>query len=189
MGHTVLETVQVTVEHNIGAVPELRNGKLVGIFSERDLMKRGVAEGRAPRSTCMAEVMTDDPLTISMNKDLENCITLMRRHSFRHLPVCPEGHLVGMVSLRDILLHDLNEKDDEVRMMRAYVHSMPDDNCFARPGDLVPAILVPGVSSLRPQALSSPLSVAKTDFFHWHEGNLAPGVSSTVTLLAITSVH
>ncbi|HWS17799.1 MAG TPA: CBS domain-containing protein, partial [Candidatus Elarobacter sp.] len=65
--------------------------------------------------TGMAEVMTDDPLMISMNKDLENCITLMQRHSFRHLPVCHEGHLVGMVSLRDILilLHDLNEKDDE----------------------------------------------------------------------------
>ena len=73
----------------------------------------------------MAEVMTDDPLTISMNKDLENCITLMRRHGFRHLPVCHEGHLVGLVSLRDTLLHGLNEKDDEVRMMRAYIHSMP----------------------------------------------------------------
>jgi CBS domain-containing protein len=113
------------VEHNIGAVPELHNGKLVGIFSERDLMKRVGAEGRDPGSTCMAEVMTDDPLRISMNKDLENCITLMRRHSFRHLPVCHEGHLVGLVSLRDTLLHDLNEKDDEVRMMRAYIHSMP----------------------------------------------------------------
>jgi CBS domain-containing protein len=113
------------VEHNIGAVPELHNGKLVGIFSERDLMKRVGAEGRDPGSTYMAEVMTDDPLRISMNKDLENCITLMRRHSFRHLPVCREGHLVGLVSLRDTLLHDLNEKDDEVRMMRAYIHSMP----------------------------------------------------------------
>ena len=70
--------------------------------------------------------MTDDPLTISMNEDLETCMALMRRHSFRHLPVCHEGQLVGMVSLRDILLHDLNEKDDEVRMMRAYIHSMPD---------------------------------------------------------------
>ena len=48
----------------------------------------------------------------------------MRRHSFRHLPVCPEGHLVGMVSLRHILLHDLNEQEDEVRMMRACIHSM-----------------------------------------------------------------
>src|SRR5258707_12652174 len=69
LGHTVLETVRVMVERNIGAVPVLHNGRLVGIFSERDLMKRVVAEGRDPGSTCMAEAMTDDPLTISMNED------------------------------------------------------------------------------------------------------------------------
>jgi CBS domain-containing protein len=126
LGHTVLETVRAMVERNIGAVPVLHNNKVVGIFSERDLMRRVVSEGRDPRSTCMAEVMTDDPLTINMNEDLDTCMTLMRRHSFRHLPVCHEGQLVGMVSLRDILLHDLDEKDDEVRMMRAYIHSMPD---------------------------------------------------------------
>lgn len=126
MGQTVLETVRVMVEQNIGAVPVLHNGKLVGIFSERDLMKRVVAEGRDPRSTCLAEVMTPDPLTIGMNEDLAHCMTLMRLHGFRHLPVCHEGMLIGMVSLRDILLHDLNEKDDEVRMMRAYLYSSPD---------------------------------------------------------------
>src|ERR1700723_4032145 len=101
MGQTLLETVRVMREHNIGAVPELHNGKLVGIVSERDLTKRVVAEGRDPRSTCMAEAMTDDPLTISMNEDLENCMALMRRHSFHHLPICHEGQLLGMVSLRD----------------------------------------------------------------------------------------
>lgn len=126
LGHTVLETVHAMAQRNIGAVPVLHNGKLVGIFSERDLMKRVVAEGRDPRSTCMAEVMTDDPLTISMNEDIENCVALMRRHGFRHLPVCYEGYLVGMVSLRDILLQDLDQKEDEVRMMRAYIHSTPD---------------------------------------------------------------
>jgi CBS domain-containing protein len=126
LGDTVLETVRAMVERNIGAVPVLHNNKVVGIFSERDLMRRVVAEGRDPRSTCMAEVMTDDPLTINMNEDLDSCLALMRRHSFRHLPVCHQGLLVGMVSLRDILLHDLDEKDDEVRMMRAYIHSMPD---------------------------------------------------------------
>jgi CBS domain-containing protein len=126
IGQTVLETVRAMVEHNIGAVPVLHNGNLVGIFSERDLMKRVVAEGRDPRSTCLAEVMTDDPLTVGMNDELETCTSLMRRHSFRHLPVCHEGQLVGIISLRDILLHDLNEKDDEVRMMRAYIHSVPD---------------------------------------------------------------
>jgi CBS domain-containing protein len=126
IGHTVLETVRAMVERNIGAVPVIHSGELVGIFSERDLMRRVVAEGRDPRSTCMAEVMTDDPLAVGTGEDLETCMALMRRHGFRHLPVCHEGHLVGMVSLRDILLHDLNEKDDEVRMMRAYIHSTPD---------------------------------------------------------------
>lgn len=126
LGYTVLETVRAMVERNIGAVPVIHAGELVGIFSERDLMRRVVAEGRDPRATCMAEVMTEDPLAVGTGEDLETCMALMRRHGFRHLPVCHEGHLVGMVSLRDILLHDLNEKDDEVRMMRAYIHSTPD---------------------------------------------------------------
>jgi CBS domain-containing protein len=126
LGQTVLETVRAMVERNIGAVPVIHGGKLVGIFSERDLMRRVVAEGRDPRATCIAEVMTDDPMVVGTAEDLETCMTLMRRHGFRHLPVCHEGHLVGVVSLRDILLHDLNEKDDEVRMMRAYIHSVPD---------------------------------------------------------------
>jgi len=125
LSQTVLEAVQLMVEHNIGAVPVLQNGKLVGIFSERDLMKRVVGEARDPRSTTLAEIMTEDPLTVSMHEELENCMTIMRRHSFRHLLVCHEGRLVGIVSLRDILLHDLSEKDDEVRMMRAYIHSVP----------------------------------------------------------------
>ena len=126
LSHSVLETVQAMVERNIGAVPIIHSGRLVGIFSERDLMRRVVAEGRDPRSTCVAEVMTDDPMVVGTTEDLETCMTLMRRHGFRHLPVCHEGQLIGMVSLRDILLHDLSEKDDEVRMMRAYIHSMPD---------------------------------------------------------------
>ena len=125
-GHPVLETVCAMVERNIGAVPVIHAGKLVGIFSERDLMRRVVAEGRDPHATCMAEVMTEDPLAVGTGDDLETCMALMRRHGFRHLPVCHEGQLVGMVSLRDILLHDLNEKYDEVRMMRAYIHSIPD---------------------------------------------------------------
>jgi CBS domain-containing protein len=126
IGQTVLETVRAMVERNIGAVPVLHNGQLVGIFSERDLMKRVVAEGRDPRSTSLAEVMTDDPLAISLNEELGNCMSVMRRNNFRHLPVCHEGKVVAMVSLRDILLQDLTDKDDEVRMMRAYIHSVPE---------------------------------------------------------------
>lgn len=123
---SVLEVARIMVEHNIGAVPVLRDGELVGIFTERDLMSRVVAAGRDTAKTLVREVMTDDPLTIDPSDTCETCLTLMRRHNFRHLPVCKDRVLKGIVSLRDILLHDLDEKDDEVRMMRAYLHSTPD---------------------------------------------------------------
>jgi CBS domain-containing protein len=123
---TVLEVARLMVEHNIGAVPVLEDGRLIGIFSERDLMKRVVVGGKDPASTPVREVMTDDPLTVTPNDPLETCMTLMKRHGFRHLPVCVGRELRGVVSLRDIVLHDLDEKDDEVRMMRAYIHSTPD---------------------------------------------------------------
>jgi CBS domain-containing protein len=110
---TVLEAVKLMVQHNIGAVPVLQDGQLVGIFSERDLMSRVVAEG-------------EDPLTIAPNDNLETCMTLMKRHGFRHLPVCSGREVKGVISLRDILLQNLDEKDDEVRMMRAYLHSSPE---------------------------------------------------------------
>jgi CBS domain-containing protein len=120
---SVLEVAQVMVERNIGAVPVLRDGALVGVFSERDLMRRVVVEGRDAARTLVGEVMTENPLTVEPKADLETCIFLMRRHGFRHLPICQGQQLHGMVSMRDIILHDLSEKDDEVRMMRAYIHS------------------------------------------------------------------
>jgi CBS domain-containing protein len=123
---TVLDVAQAMVARNIGAVPVLRDGLLVGIFSERDLMKRVVVEGRQAGDTRVSEVMTSDPLTVSPQETPENCMLLMRRHGFRHLPVCDGKQLRGLVSLRDLMLHDLNEKDDEVRMMRAYIQASPD---------------------------------------------------------------
>ena len=123
---TVFEVAQLMVEHNIGAVPVLQDGQLAGIFSERDLMSRVVVAGKDPARTLVNQVMTEDPLTVAPNDPLETCMTLMKRHGFRHLPVCAGRELKGVVSLRDVLLHDLDEKDYEVRMMRAYLHSTPD---------------------------------------------------------------
>ena len=120
---SVLEVAHAMVERNIGAVPVLRDGRLVGVFSERDLMRRVVVPGLDPARTLVGEVMTENPLTVEPSADLETCIFLMRRHGFRHLPICEREELRGMVSMRDIILHDLSEKDDEVRMMRAYIHS------------------------------------------------------------------
>jgi len=125
-GQTVLEAARIMVDHNIGAVPILHQGQLVGIFTERDLMNRVVVGGKDPARTLVGEVMTEDPMRVQPDDSLETCMTLMRRHNFRHLLVCVGQELRGIVSLRDILLHDLDAKDDEVRMMRAYLHSTPD---------------------------------------------------------------
>jgi CBS domain-containing protein len=114
------------VAHNIGAVPVLRGGQAVGIFSERDLMTRVVVEGKDASRTAVSQVMTEDPLSVAPNDSLETCMTLMKRHGFRHLLVCTGRELRGVISLRDVLLRNLDEKDDEVRMMRAYLHSTPD---------------------------------------------------------------
>ncbi|MBV8893403.1 MAG: CBS domain-containing protein [Acidobacteria bacterium] len=126
VSQSVLELVQAMVDRNIGAVPVLREGELVGIFSERDLMRRVVAGGLNPAATRVAEVMTADPLTVDPNEDLETCMVLMRRHGFRHLPICEGKLLKGLVSLRDIMLHDLNEKEHDIRMMRAYIQATPE---------------------------------------------------------------
>ena len=119
---TVLEAAREMVANNIGAILVLREGELVGIFSERDLMKRVVAEGRDPARTRVSEVMTANPLTVDMRESIEHCMVLMKEHGFRHLPICDGKKLKGIVSLRDILLRDLTEKDEEVRLMRAYIH-------------------------------------------------------------------
>jgi len=118
---SVLEAVNYMVDHNIGAVPVLRDGELVGVFSERDLMKRVVAGARSPGSTKVSEVMTPRPHSVSVDESVENCMFLMREHGFRHLPVVEGKQLKGFLSLRDLLLHNLSEKDSESRMMSDYI--------------------------------------------------------------------
>lgn len=123
---TVLEVARAMVSRNIGAVPVLREGRLVGIFTERDLMRRVVAEGLDPHTTRVEQVMTKDPLVVAPCESVENCMGLMRQHGFRHLLVCESRGVVAVVSLRDVVLHDLTEKDHEVRMMRAYIQASPE---------------------------------------------------------------
>lgn len=122
---TVLRAAQFMVEHNIGAVPVLKDGQLEGIFSERDIMKRVLVEGRDPAKTPVSDVMTRDPLVVSPDEKIEHCLKIMKQHGFRHLPVCNGRKLEGFLSLRDLLLHEVNEKDGEVRLMREYMHATP----------------------------------------------------------------
>jgi CBS domain-containing protein len=114
---TVLEAARFMMEHRIGALPVLRNGELVGIFSERDIMNRVVAVGRLPGSTKISEVMTTNPKAVSVDETIENCLYLMREFGFRHLPIIDGKELKGLVSSRDILLRYISLKEAEQRRM------------------------------------------------------------------------
>src|SRR2546427_12880126 len=114
---TVLEGARYMMEHNIGALPVLRNGELVGIFSERDIMNRVVAVGRLPGTTKISEVMTTNPKAVSIDETVENCLFLMREFGFRHLPITDGKEIKGLVSLRDILLRYFSQKEADARRM------------------------------------------------------------------------
>ena len=114
---TVLEAARLMMEHGFGALPVMRDGELVGIFSERDIMNRVVAAGRMPGTTRISEVMTANPKTIGMDESLDNCLFLMREFGFRHMLIVNDKELKGLVSLRDILMRASVAIESEVRRM------------------------------------------------------------------------
>jgi CBS domain-containing protein len=113
--NTVLEAARYMMEYNIGAVPVLRDGDLAGILSERDIMNRVVAVGRTPGTTAVSEVMTPNPRAVAADETIDECLFIMREFGFRHLPVVDGKDLKGVVSLRDVLMHQSAELQRETR--------------------------------------------------------------------------
>ncbi len=120
---TVFEAANYMVDCNVGAVPVLDGTKLVGIFSERDIMRRVVTEGRNPLTTRIFDVMSTDVRTVQPAASSDEAMQLMQDHGVRHLPVCEGRTLVGFLSLRDLLRCHLDEKSGEAEMMRAYIQT------------------------------------------------------------------
>jgi len=112
---SVLEAARYMMEHNIGAVPILREGGLAGILSERDIMNRVVAVGRTPGTTAVSEVMTANPRAVAADETIEECLFIMREFGFRHLPILDGKELKGIVSLRDVLMHHATELERQAR--------------------------------------------------------------------------
>jgi len=112
---TVLEAARFMMEHNIGALPVMRDGDLVGIVSERDIMNRVVAVGRMPGTTQVSEIMTPNPKSIHVTESVENGLFLMREFGFRHLPITDGKQLKGLISLRDLLLRYVSQREAETR--------------------------------------------------------------------------
>jgi CBS domain-containing protein len=120
---TVFEAANFMVSCNVGAVPVLDGTRLVGIFSERDIMRRVVTEGRNPLTTRIVDVMSTRLSTVTPSDRSEDAMALMQEHGVRHLPVCEGTVLVGFLSLRDLLRCHLDEKSADNDMMRAYIQT------------------------------------------------------------------
>lgn len=124
-GQTILDVTQYMSEKNVGAVLVLDGERTVGIFSERDGLKRVLAPGLDPAKIKVEEVMTRELITADPSESYEDCLRKMKQLNIRHLPVVKSGQLLGLVSLRDLLIVDLDEKDHELKMMTAYIHYVP----------------------------------------------------------------
>jgi CBS domain-containing protein len=112
-------------ERNIGAVTVIEGDRVVGLFSERDLMKRVVARGNDPRQVRVGDVMTTDLTTAGPGESYEDGITKMNQARCRHLPVLEGSKLLGLISLRDLLEVDSVEKAEEIRMLNTYINYVP----------------------------------------------------------------
>jgi CBS domain-containing protein len=100
---TVSEAARLMKERRVGAIMVVQEGKLAGIFTERDALIRVLAEGRDVQATQLADVMTSNPRTIHPDKSFAEALQMMYGGSFRHVPVVEDGRPVGMVSARDAL--------------------------------------------------------------------------------------
>jgi len=126
IGDNVRAVARKMSDRNIGAVAILEGGKLVGLFSERDLMTRVVAAGLDPDDTSVSAVMTKNLVVADPIDDISSAVQKMHSLGCRHLPVVDHGNLLGMISLRDLLQLDCDANRDRATFLRELVTYSPD---------------------------------------------------------------
>ena len=119
---TVFDVAAQMSKARVGCIPVLEDGRLVGVFSERDLMTRVVVEGRDPRRVTVGSVMTSEVITASLDERVERCLDKMRSCGCRHLPVVADGRVIAMISMRDLMRDEIEEQVEEIRGLREYIH-------------------------------------------------------------------
>jgi len=124
---TVRKAARTMSEKNVGCIAVIDDdGMLVGIFSERDVLTRIVAEGRNPDETLVANVMTKEIIAADPSESVNDALQKMRDRNFRHLPVVEEGHLIGMISIRDLLQVDGDTNRARASFLNELVTYSPD---------------------------------------------------------------
>lgn len=110
---TVKDAIAVMAREHVGSALIMRDGRLAGIFTERDAVSRVLAQGRDPKTTPLSAVMTGKPQTIHPRATALEALRVLRDGGFRHLPVVEGDRLVGVVSLRDFVGAELAEMEQE----------------------------------------------------------------------------
>jgi CBS domain-containing protein len=122
---TVSEAARLMTESNVGIVAVLEGDRLVGVFSERDAVRRVIHNGLDPTKTAVEEVMTRDIVVASENEDYQAAMRMMDLANIRHLPVVRGSQLVSMLSIRDLLRVDMERMGDEIRFLQEYLYTVP----------------------------------------------------------------
>ena len=122
---SVMDAIRTMVQHDIGALPVVDGDRLVGVFSERDLMKRVIVKGLDASQVTVASVMTADVITADINDDHATCLKKMTARQCRHLPVIENNKLAGFLSARDLMMSEVEGKEFEIKSLTDYIYYVP----------------------------------------------------------------
>jgi CBS domain-containing protein len=120
-GAMVVEALKLMAEKTVGALLVLENGKLVGIFSERDYARKIALMERSSRTTEIRQVMTADLICVSPSDTMEYCMELMTEKHIRHLPVLEQGKLIGLVSIGDLVKNIIEDQKAMIIQLEKYM--------------------------------------------------------------------
>ena len=117
------EAIALLAEKRIGALPVMQQGKVAGIFSERDVIYRLQAHGPEVLDRRVSEVMTAPAVTVEPETSVLSALALMTRRRIRHLPVMRGTEMIGFISIGDLVKHRIDRIESEAEAMRAYIQA------------------------------------------------------------------
>jgi CBS domain-containing protein len=118
---TVYQALELMVEKNIGALLVSDQGKFVGIFTERDYARKVVLKGKTSKETMIGEIMTENPVTVSPDDSIDDCMKIMVSKYIRHLPVMQQGDLLGLISIGDVVKYIIEEQRYIIEDLEHYI--------------------------------------------------------------------
>lgn len=120
---TVTDAVHQMNQHKVGALVVMEDGKVIGMFTERDVLRRIVGEGKDPATTFVGEVMTAEVVCCDLRADLDEVASLMKHRRIRHVPVCSDGGMIeGMISMGDVNAHNASTQQATIHFLNDYIY-------------------------------------------------------------------